>query len=62
MGIKGDYIVELEFGIYLADGDGNPSRTLDRMYAARFETVKNAKDALDCAREYLLFPRADIHT
>ena len=52
--------VELEPGVWLADGEGDPARTLDEQNAAEFKTMLDAAKALTKAREYRPFPKAVI--
>ena len=46
------WVVELEPGVWLTDGDGDPSRTLDENYAKRFYSRRWAKMALTDARAF----------
>lgn len=48
--MKQTLIVELETGIYLADWDGDPGRTLKKQNARRFTSNQAALKALDAAR------------
>jgi len=52
--------VELEPGVWLAEWDGDPGRTLDEKNATEFETMLEAVVALNKAREYRPFPKAVI--
>ena len=54
------FIVELEEGVWLADGIGDPSRTLDMDDAKRFKWRSKAKYALLIARKYRPFLNAKI--
>ena len=54
------WIVELEPGVWLADGDGDPPRTLVRENAKRFGTYQKALLALDVARRWKPFENATI--
>jgi len=56
------YIVELEAGVYLSDGEGDPPRTLDPKFAIGFHTMAEAGEALTMAREFRPFPNATINT
>jgi hypothetical protein len=51
------YIVELEKGVWLAPGDGDPSRTLKKENAKQFRTTSSAnralKNALQFGREFV---------
>ena len=52
--------VELEPGVWLADGDGDPPRTLVERNAKEFPTEHAAYAALNEARVYRAFPDAMI--
>ena len=54
------YVVELEPGVFVADRDGDPGRTLSADHAAAFDSRKAAKLALDGARRYRPFVGASI--
>lgn len=54
------YIVELEHGVWLADGDGDPARTTIRGNALGFDTLTEALMALIRARRYREFRGAII--
>ena len=54
------WIVKLEPGVWLADGDGDPPRTLVRDNAKRFSTYQTAWLALDEARRWRPFEKATI--
>ena len=54
------YIVELEKGVWLADWEGDPGRTVIRKNALQFFELDNAVKALKKAREYREFRRACI--
>lgn len=53
--------VELEKGVWLADGQGDPSRTLDENNAKDFASIKEATKALTRARTFRPFENAIIH-
>lgn len=53
--------IELEPGVWLADGDGDPPRTLDRAKARQFSTSHSALKALEEARSYRPFEGARLH-
>ena len=53
-------IVELEQGVWLADGDGDPPRTLVRENARQFASVSLATRALRDVRRIRHFPLARI--
>lgn len=52
--------VQLEPGVWLTDGDGDPPRTLIEANAKEFGSEKEAVAALAEAREYMLFKHATI--
>ena len=54
------WIIELERGVYLADGDGDPPRTLVRKFCRRFDSLAAAREALAEARRYREFENALI--
>ena len=54
------FIVELEPGMWLANWDGDPGRTLEANHAKRFPTQEEALLALQNARAFREFPRAVI--
>lgn len=54
------YIVELEGGVWLASGHGDPPRTLVRDNAKRFNTEGGANRALREARYYRPFLTAKV--
>lgn len=54
------YIVELENGVWLADGDGDPCRTTIKENAKQYEKFSNAKRGLSNARYYKPFANARI--
>lgn len=54
------WIVELEHGVWLADRDGDPGRTLVRESALQFTSRQSARQALGTAREYRPFARAVV--
>jgi hypothetical protein len=56
------FIVRLETGVWLAEGEGDPPRTLVESSARRFDTHKQARTALTDARLYRAFPRASVRT
>lgn len=53
-------IIELEVGVWLADGVGDPSRTLVKDNAKKFSDMDIAKKALMSARNYRPFVCASI--
>jgi hypothetical protein len=52
--------VELESDVWLADGEGDPARTLDESKAKNFRTLKEACAAIIAARRFRLFRNAAI--
>ncbi len=54
------FIVELEKGVYLAGGEGDPPRTRMTSGAAKFRTMAEAAKALTKARKYRRFEKACI--
>jgi len=57
-----EYIVKLEDGVWLADGDGDPPRTIVRHNANRFITLYAAGRALAKAQRIQPFRSAAIET
>ena len=53
--------VELEPGVWLADGEGDPPRTLTKENARQFVTRFTAMKALDRALSYRMFRQWRIH-
>lgn len=54
--------VELESGVWLADGEGDPARTLNKKKAKKFDTITEACKALTEARKYRPFGNATVST
>ena len=54
------WIVLLEPGVWLADGEGDPPRTLRRESAQRFQSYQSAERALREAQRMRPFDRAVI--
>ena len=54
------YIVELESGVWLADWEGDPGRTVVKENAQKFQIERQAIRALKKAREYRPFNYAQI--
>ena len=54
------YIVQLEDGVWLADGEGDPCRTNVKDNAKQYEKFSNAKRGLSNARYYKPFVNARI--
>ncbi len=52
--------IELEPGVWLAEGEGDPARTLDENKAKEFSYMKDARQALAKARKYRPFRLAFI--
>lgn len=55
-----NWIVELEPGVYLAEGEGDPPRTLVKTSARRFSSHPRACVARNKAREVRPFARAKV--
>ena len=55
------YVVQLDDGCWLADGEGDPPRTLVKANARRFTTPLKAGRGVHAARQYRPFRRAEIH-
>jgi len=55
-----EYRVQLESGVWLADGDGDPARTLVEENAKQFPTQDAALKGLAEARKYRPFDGATI--
>lgn len=53
-------IVELEGGVWLSSGNGDPPRTLIEKNALDFKFIANARIALSNARKYKRFKDAKI--
>ena len=51
-------VVELEPGVWLADGEGDPPRTLQIKNARKFRSAREATVALTEARKHRPFPNA----
>ena len=51
----------LESGVWLADGEGDPSRVTREENAAEFSSMDSAVAALAAAREYRPFINAEIY-
>ena len=54
------FIVELESAVYLSDGEGDPSRTLNKKHAKHFNTKIAAQRSISNARLFRLFNDALI--
>jgi len=52
--------VELESGVWLAEGEGDPPRTLDENNAKEFISITEACRALTQARKYRPFEKAVV--
>jgi len=57
--VRASWIVELEDGVWLASGTGDPARTLVRDNAKRFNTLAAALFAIRDARQYRRFAKAE---
>jgi len=55
-------IVQIEHGVWLADGEGDPARTLDEKKAKKFNSLPKARRALTEARKYRPFEGATIES
>lgn len=58
--MKNSWIIELETGVWLTKGDGDPSRTLEESSATVFTSLKSAQRALKNARKFRPFKFAKI--
>ncbi len=58
--MRNPWIIELEQGVYLAEGEGDPPRTLQRDFAARYRSAAKAATALRNARKFRPFADAII--
>lgn len=54
------YIVELRKGVWLADWDGDPPRTLDIENAKQFKSERGAKISLSRSRKYRRFKKSRV--
>jgi len=54
------FILQLEEGVWLATGDGDPSRTCNIENAMILDSPKEIRDALDEARKYRHFLYAEM--
>ena len=54
------WLVVLEPGVYLADGEGDPCRTVVRGNAKRFRSNAHARVGLLAARKYRPFAHAKV--
>ena len=52
--------VQLEKGVWLADWEGDPGRTIVEENAMEFDDIESAVKAIDKARKYRSFPDATI--
>ena len=61
--MSGNWILELEPGVWLADASGDPGRTLRKESARKFKTRRGAVNALTAARRQARkqFETADIY-
>lgn len=53
-------IIQLEDGVWLADGEGDPPRTLVKENAKEFADMNEALEALTEARKFRPFEKAEI--
>lgn len=56
-----EYVVQLQFGCWVADWEGDPGRTLKLANAQRFPTERKAYNALERARKYRPFKEAFVN-
>lgn len=56
------FIVELEQGVWLTDGEGDPPRTLREENATRYDSMIEAARALTDARTFRPFKNATINS
>lgn len=54
------WIVELEKGVWLSEGEGDPCRTKKKSNAAGFYFFENAEKAIEKARKFRPFENAQI--
>ncbi len=54
------FIVELEAGVWYAEWEGGPGRTLKKRSARRFDSKKDARTAIVEARKYRPFEGAKV--
>ena len=54
------WIVQIEPGVYLAEGDGDPARTMQIDNAKQFNSHPRARIALMSARRYRAFLDATV--
>jgi len=54
------FIVELEVGVWYAEWEGDPGRTLNRRSAQRFEAISAAEIAIETSRKYRPFRGARV--
>lgn len=55
------WYVELEPGVWLTEGEGDPPRTLDVQFAASWRSLMEAERHLVVARRFRPFLNAQIH-
>ena len=55
------FLVEIEEGVWLTDGEGDPPRTLDAQFAKPFESQSDATAAIEEARRFRPFKSPRIH-
>lgn len=53
-------VIELEPGVWMSEGEGDPPRTLNKEYAYEFRTMESAIKALKMARQFRAFEKAQI--
>ena len=55
-----EWVVELEPGVWIADIEGDPGRTLKRTNAKTFSSPKDARRGITDARKYRAFQGAIV--
>lgn len=60
MEVEKRWFVELEPGVWLTEGDGDPPRTLDFHHAASWRSIVAAQKHLAAARSYRPFLNAQL--
>lgn len=60
MEVEKRWFVELEPGVWLTEGEGDPPRTLDFHHANSWRSIVTAEKHLAAARTYRPFPNAQL--
>jgi hypothetical protein len=55
------FMIELEPGVWLTDGEGDPPRTLDAHHATQWDSLAEALKALEDARRFHPFTNARLN-